>query len=220
MMAAILCGCGREPPKGAVQTPTVPMPEDQLLRAICPNGYSNGLYSLSPPWTGRVDTVYVRDTLGPPNEGAGAETYFDLIGVQTNRPAHGLDFGPVWIAQSSGSNEYTNVHLYKQTLPTDEDIQSCDTSDKLYALLGKSDGFTDGYGDNWAFFSMNADGRMNLLEISAFWMCGESAVRVLRFSRGFTTKSTGQVGPATRHVSSKDAADGTLSCRLWEQSVS
>ena len=164
------------------------MPDDPLVKALSPNGFEDGIYLLTPAWTGRVDVVCDQGFAGlVETNHTGVNILFDRIGVQTNRTQSGWYHGPVWVVQSAGSNSYSNVHVYRRSFPSDAEIQACPTASALYDLLGESFAFMDGYGDNWSLFRMNREDRMEILEISAFWMCGEDVVKHVRIARGTAT---------------------------------
>jgi hypothetical protein len=190
IIVLVACGisCSRQQAGKVAGEDPMPMPDAPFVKSLCPNGFEDGLHELTPAWTGRVDVVCDQGVAGlVETNHTGVNLLFDRIVVQTNRPQRGWYHGPVWVVQSAGSNSYSNVHVYRNTFPLDAEIQACPTASALRDLLGESFAFRDGYGDNWSLFRMNREDRMEILEISAFWMCGEDVVQHLKIARGLAT---------------------------------
>jgi len=161
----------------------IPLPEDTLLQTLLPNDFHDGLYSLVPAWTGRVEVVCEQGlaSLLETNH-IPVDILFDLIGVKTDRPQY---YGPVWVAQSASSN--WSVHEYRHTFPMDAEILACITAEELYNLLGASCFPSDGYGDNWWLFRVAEKNRMDILHVNAFWMVNEEIVKRFKIARGIAT---------------------------------
>lgn len=170
-----------------------PIPDDPFLKDLLPDIASNGLYFINPIWTGRVSVVHNQGLEEHGFDDDLLNKRFDRIGVQTNKTNVGWNHGPTWIAQSTDGG-YMFIHEYRRQFPSDDSIKMCSTAAQCFELLGGSTTPMDGYGANWNFFNMQSDSRMNIINVSAFWMPAQDdrdpEVKRLTIAKGILTQAT------------------------------
>jgi hypothetical protein len=167
VLLIILAGCERRTIQPhAVERQTIA--PKQLLETIRANRV--GLYKIQPPLTATATKTIVTGWLkdhGDPEE----QHQFDVLDISDK--AGFWNFWPVTIAQSDGKDGATNLLTFMdRELPSDNDLLNCKLYSDLERLLGKTQGFQDGWGSQFSygcgFFSISKDGIIHTLSVFAF----------------------------------------------------
>jgi hypothetical protein len=185
LVLVVLGGCAEPLPVGTLA---------EGMAATAPGGWR-----LNPAWVGTA-----RDTVATgffAKEGENAKQRERRLHLRFDR-FHYSDVPSAWgfgarmVSRSAGGESETDIHSYRESLPSDEEIMRATTPAQLGALLGRSQGFSDGWGSlsamhttgSWSFFTMRGPETMET--VSVFCMMtlrcgpGESTVDSVQVTRG------------------------------------
>jgi hypothetical protein len=92
------------------------------------------------------------------------------------------------IRQTTNGWQHTNLHYYRQSLPTDEQIKACATVSNLVQLIGEPD-WAEGapYSAGWAVFTITSTNTVETLSIhcgAERWTADKIPIEALEVQRG------------------------------------